>query len=38
MPKIRVMKSRMMGWFGHVTYKREIRNEYRVLVEEPDGK
>jgi hypothetical protein len=32
------MKSRMMGRVRHVACKREIRNEYKVMVEEPDGK
>jgi hypothetical protein len=26
------MKSRRMGWAGHIVYKAKIRNAYRILV------
>jgi hypothetical protein len=33
---IRVKKSRMMGWAGHVALMREMRNEYEVSVGKPE--
>jgi hypothetical protein len=35
---IRVIKSRRMGWAGHVPRMREKRNSYRILVRKPEGK
>jgi hypothetical protein len=35
---IRMIKSRRMRWAGHVPRMREKRNEYRILVENPEGK
>jgi hypothetical protein len=35
---IRIIKSRMMRWVGHVARMREKRNAYRLLVGKPDGK
>jgi hypothetical protein len=35
---IRVMKSRRMKWAGHIACTREIRNEYKILVRESEGK
>jgi hypothetical protein len=35
---IRVMKSRRMGWAGHVARTGEERRAYRVLVGRPNGK
>jgi hypothetical protein len=35
---IRQIKSRRMGWAGHVAHKAEERNVYRVLVGKPEGK
>jgi hypothetical protein len=35
---IRVIKSRIMRWAGHVTGIREMRNAYRILVRKPEGK
>lgn len=32
------MKSRQVKWGGHVTYTDEMRNAYRVLVREAEGK
>jgi len=34
----RVMKSRRMGWTGHVARRGERRGVYRVLVGKPEGK
>jgi hypothetical protein len=35
---IRIIKSRMMRWAGHVARMREKRNAYRLLVGKPRGK
>jgi hypothetical protein len=35
---VRVIKSRRMGWAGHVVRIREGRGVYRVLVGKPEGK
>jgi len=35
---IRVIRSRNMGWVGHVAHRGEMRNAYRILVRKPDGK
>jgi hypothetical protein len=35
---IRQIKSRRMGWAGHVTRMGEERNVYRVLMGKPEGK
>ena len=35
---VRVIKSRRMGWAGHVTRMGEERRVYRVLVRKPEGK
>jgi hypothetical protein len=35
---IRIIKSRMMRWAGHVARMGEKRNAYRLLVGEPEGK
>jgi hypothetical protein len=35
---IRLIKSRRMGWAGHVARMRERRGVYRVLVGKPEGK
>jgi hypothetical protein len=35
---IRVIKSRGMTWAGHVVNTGEIRNAYKIFVEEPEGK
>ena len=35
---VRVIKSRSMGWVGHVARMGEERGEYRVLVGKPEGK
>jgi hypothetical protein len=34
---IRMIKSRRMGWAGHVAQMREKRNAYRILVGKPKG-
>jgi hypothetical protein len=34
----RVIKSRRMGWVGHVVYMWDLRNMYKILVEKPEGK
>jgi hypothetical protein len=34
---IRMIKSRNMGWVGHVAGMGERRNAYRVLVRKPEG-
>jgi hypothetical protein len=35
---IRMIKSRRMGWAGHVVRMGEKRTAYRILVEKPEGK
>jgi hypothetical protein len=35
---IRVIKSRMMRWAGHVARMSEKRNAYKILVGKPEGK
>ena len=35
---VRVIKSRRMGWDGHVTRMGEEREVYRVLVGKPEGR
>jgi hypothetical protein len=35
--KIRMMKSRRMGWAGHVAHMGDKRSGYRVLVGIPEG-
>jgi hypothetical protein len=35
---IRMIKSRMMRWVGHVPRMEEERNAYRILVGKPEGK
>ena len=35
---VRVIKSRRMGWVGHVARVGEERGVYRVLVGKPEGK
>jgi hypothetical protein len=35
---IRVIKSRKIGWAGHVAHMGEMRNAYRILVGNPKGK
>ena len=35
---MRVIKSRRMGWVGHVTCMGEERGAYRVLVGKPEGR
>jgi hypothetical protein len=35
---VRVIKSRRMGWVGHVARRGEGRGVYRVLVGRPEGK
>jgi hypothetical protein len=35
---IRQIKSRRMGWAGHVARRGEGRNVYRVTVRKPEGK
>ena len=35
---MRVIKSRRMGWAGHVARMGEDRGVYRVLLGEPEGK
>jgi hypothetical protein len=35
---IRLIKSRIMGWAGHVARMQESRGEYRVLVRKLEGK
>jgi hypothetical protein len=37
-PNIKVIKSRRMGWAGHVARMGEGRGAYRVLVGRPEGK
>jgi hypothetical protein len=35
---IRIIKSRRMGWAGHVARIAQKRNAYRILVGNPEGK
>jgi len=35
---VRVIKSRIMRWAGHVAHMDEEREVYRVLLEKPEGK
>jgi hypothetical protein len=35
---IRMIKSRRMGWAGHVARMEAKMNAYRILVGKPDGK
>jgi hypothetical protein len=35
---IRIIKSRRMGWAGHVARMGEKRNAYGILVGKPEGK
>ena len=35
---VRVVKSRRMGWAGHVAHMGEDRGVHRVLVGKPEGK
>jgi hypothetical protein len=35
---IRVIKSRRMGWVGHVERMGQHRYAYKILVEKPEGK
>jgi hypothetical protein len=35
---IRTIKSRRIGWAGHVAQMREKRNAYRIFVGRPEGK
>jgi hypothetical protein len=35
---IRIIKSRRMGWAGHVTRMGKKGNAYRILVGKPEGK
>jgi hypothetical protein len=35
---IRMIKSRMMRWVGHVVCMGKMRNRYRILVGKPEGK
>jgi hypothetical protein len=35
---IRIIKSRIIRWAGHVALMGEKRNAYRILVEKPEGK
>jgi hypothetical protein len=35
---LRVMKSMMIRWAGHVTRMREMRNPYRIFVRKPEAK
>jgi hypothetical protein len=35
---IRIIKSRMMRWAGHVARMGEKRNTYRILVGKPEGR
>jgi hypothetical protein len=34
----RMIKSRRVGWTGHVAQMRGMRNAYRILVGKPEGK
>jgi hypothetical protein len=33
-----MIKSKRMSWAGHVTHMGEMRNAYKILVGEPEGK
>jgi len=35
---VRVIKSRRMGWAGHIARMGERRGVYRILVRKPEGK
>jgi hypothetical protein len=35
---IRIIKSRRMGWAGYIARMGEMRNVYRLLVGNPEGK
>jgi len=35
---IRVVKSRRMRWAGHKVCMKEVRNAYKILVEDPEEK
>jgi hypothetical protein len=35
---IRIIKSRRMRWAGHVAHMGEMRNVYKILVGEPEGR
>jgi hypothetical protein len=35
---IRMIKSRTMGWAWHVARMGEIRNAYKIVIVEPEGK
>jgi hypothetical protein len=35
---IKVIKSRRIGWAGHVAHKGAMRNAYKILVGKPEGK
>jgi hypothetical protein len=35
---IRIMKSKRMGWSGHIARMGKTRNAYRILVGKPEGK
>jgi hypothetical protein len=35
---VRVIKSRMVRWAGHVAYMGEMRKVYKILVRKPEGK
>jgi len=37
-PNIRAIKSKRARWAEHVSRSSEMRNTYRVLVREPEGK
>jgi hypothetical protein len=36
--QIRVIQSNSMTWVWHVAHMGDIRNAYRILVSEPEGK
>jgi hypothetical protein len=38
LPNIRVIRSRMVRWVGHVAHMGEMRNLYRTLVRKCEGK
>jgi hypothetical protein len=33
-----VIKSRRLGWAGHVAYREKMRGVYRILLGKPEGK
>jgi hypothetical protein len=35
-PDLRIIKSKRMRWVGHVTHMGNMRNEYKILVENPE--